>query len=125
MGSRKPFIEETANANQEAKISILVNAVYYFLESVFVVINEDHCRLVIIQNQKLIVDQCYDSLRGAKIAFYRMYKDKCCVKGLKTEWSISYSPDSRWLSEKLKTAMPQPIFQNKLLSSEAPLTNAI
>ena len=125
MGSRKPFIEETANAKQEAKISILVNAVYYFLESVFVVINEDHCRLVIIQNQKLIVDQCYDSLRGAKIAFYRMYKDKCCVKGLKTEWSISYSPDSRWLSEKLKTAMPQPIFQNTLVGSETPLSNAI
>jgi len=113
----------SANENEEAKVSILVNAVYYFLENVFIVIGEDHCRLVIIQNHKLIIDQCYDSLRGAKIAFYRMYKNKCCVKGLKTEWSITYSPDSEWLSERLNKVKPQPLFQDQLLTAENSATD--
>lgn len=126
MGSRKPFPEESVNnSGKETKISILVNSVYYFLESVFVVINEDHCRLIVIQGKKLIIDQCYDSLRGAKIAFYRMYKDKCCVKGLKTEWSITYAPDNKWLADKLNRVRPQPVFQPSLLNQEQPLGTGV
>lgn len=125
MGSHKLLSQDTKELVQDTKISILVNAVYYFLESVLIVINEDHCRLLIIQNRKLIVDECYDTLRGAKIAFYRMYKNKCCVKGLKTEWSIAYSPDSRWLSDKLKKVLPQPIYQPHILNRETAVPSAV
>lgn len=120
MGSQKPFSEhqDYYSAGKEAKVCMLINAVYFFLESVFIVIAEDHCRLVIIHNRKLIVDHCYDTLRGAKIAFYRMYKNKGCIPGVQNEWSSNYVPDKKWLSQKLKT-MPQPIFQPQVIETES------
>ena len=120
MGSQKPFSDhkEYFTAGKEAKICMLINAVYFFLESVFIVIAEDHCRLVIIHNHKLIVDQCYDSLRGAKIAFYRMYKNKGCIPGVNNEWSSSYVPDKKWLLQKLNTH-PQPMFQPQIVETDS------
>jgi hypothetical protein len=122
MGSHKPFTEsgEFIAPAKQTKICILVNAVYYFLESVFIVISEDHCRLVVIHNKKLIVDQCYETLRGAKIAFYRMYKDKGCVTAMSNEWSANYHPDSKWLEKRLKL-QPQPIYQDHLIKPEVRL----
>ncbi len=119
MGSRKPFPElgDYVVKGSDAKICILINAVYYFLESVFVVISEDHCRLVVIHSGKLIVDQCYDTLRGAKIAFYRMYKEKGCVSNMHNEWSANYEPESHWLKGRLNS-MPHPIFQEHIITPE-------
>lgn len=106
MGSQKKSLK-TANQNEEKTyICILINAVYFFLESVFIVLEGNQYRLVVIHNRKLIVDERYDSMRGAKIAFYRMYKEKTCAKGMRNEWSANYEPDKRWLSKKLE-AKPQ------------------
>jgi hypothetical protein len=108
MGNYNSYYEGGSYLSSEAKtrICILINAVYFFLESVFIVVEKDQYRLVVIHNRKLIVDERYDTIRGAKIAFYRMYKEKACAKGLRNEWSANYEPDKRWLSRKLE-AKPQ------------------
>ncbi len=104
MGNNNSFFGSGSHLTPEGKtrICMLINAVYFFLESVFIVVTKDHCRLVVIHNRKLIVDECYDTIRGAKIAFYRMYKEKACAKGLRNEWSANYEPDKRWLTKKLE-----------------------
>ncbi len=126
MASHKPFpsVGDYFSPNKETKVCMLINAVYFYLESVFVVIAEDHCRLIIIQSQKLIYDECYDSLRGAKIAFYRMYKEKGCVEGIRNEWSANYKPEKKWLSKKLKT-LPQPIYNPRIVADEHQLASSI
>ncbi|MCP5047623.1 MAG: hypothetical protein GY940_10655 [bacterium] len=120
MGSRKPFPEEglKLSSDPETHITILMNTVYYYLDSVFIVIAEDHCRLLALHNRKLVVDECYETLRGAKIAFYRMYKEKACVSGLKPEWSVGYVPEKEWLDERLE-AMPHPIYPSELVTRDS------
>ena len=126
MGSRNPFPEEglKLSSDTETQVTVLLNAVYYYLDSVFVVIAEDHCRLLAVHNQKLVVDDCYETLRGAKIAFYRMYKEKACVNGLKPEWSVGYSPEKEWLNKRLE-AMPHPIYPSRLVSRNSQVAEGI
>ena len=56
------------------KISLLTNSIYYFIECVFILDLHDHYRLVVLHLGRVLTDASYETLRGARIAFSKMYK---------------------------------------------------
>ena len=82
-------------------ISLLVNSIYFFLQCVFIIKAEDGYRLVALHNGKVLTDITYDSLRGARIAFSKLYGNKAWEEDVKAQWSHFYDPDSRWLAKKI------------------------
>lgn len=83
-------------------ISMLINSVYYFIECVFILDFHDHYRLVALHSGKVLIDASYETLRGARIAFSKLYGDKAWSEEIKAQWSHFYDPDARWLDEKTK-----------------------
>ena len=90
------------NSARSKEISILINSIFYFINSVFIIRNNDAYRLVAIHKGKLLIDNPYKTLRGAKIAFARLFGKRGWKEDLKANWSIFYKPDARWLKEKRK-----------------------
>jgi hypothetical protein len=87
-------------------ISMLINSVYYFIECVFILEFKDHYRLVALHNGKVLIDASYETLKGARIAFARLYGDKAWSEEIKAQWSHFYDPDTLWLEEKTKNILP-------------------
>jgi hypothetical protein len=83
-------------------ISMLINSVYYFIECVFILDFHDHYRLVALHGGKVLIDANYETIRGARIAFSKLYGDKAWSKEVKAKWSRFYDPDACWLEEKTK-----------------------
>jgi hypothetical protein len=81
---------------------MLNNSHHYFLEYVFIIAHEDFFELIVNHNGSLLTDEYYRTLKGAKIAFTKLYGFKAWEKGEKAEWSFFYEPDIRWLDEKLE-----------------------
>jgi intergrase/recombinase len=79
------------NTSEEVKISILRNAVYYFLQFVYLIREESGCRLVVIHQGRLLEDINYKTVKGAKIGFFRRYRWKKWGKGVKPDWT-TFSP---------------------------------
>jgi hypothetical protein len=90
----KPNLEDTK------EISILINSVYFFIEFVFILRFHDQYRLVVLHRRKVLTDAMYSTLKGARIAFSRMFRGKSWKEGTKAQWSPFYNPDCEWLSEK-------------------------
>ena len=49
----------------------------------------------------MLTDFKYETLRGAKIAFAKLYGNKAWREGIKAQWSHFYDPDASWMSEKI------------------------
>lgn len=79
--------------SQEMKgISLLANSFKYFLGHAFI-INYGGCyRLLVIHNWSLTTDRWYKTLRGARMAFLRLYQDRRWQKEDSPEWTSFYSP---------------------------------
>ena len=91
----------------DVEISILSNSPYYFLHSVFIVKEGEGegFRLVIIHNNRVLTDQRYETLRGARISFAKSYGDKAWVEDIQAQWTHFYPPDAKWLEAKLKVTV--------------------
>jgi hypothetical protein len=87
--------------NQEIEISMLLNAIHYFLDCVFIIHSHRQYRLLVFLSDKILVDQQYTSLKGAKIAFQKFYGDKACLEGIKARWD-EYIPESWWIKKKME-----------------------
>ncbi len=87
-------------------ISMLINSIHYFIQCVFILDFDDHYRLVALHNGKVLIDASYETLRGAKIAFAKMYGYKAWSEETKAKWSHFYDPDTRWLEAKTKDIRP-------------------
>jgi hypothetical protein len=85
------------------KVTVLENSIYYFLECVFIIIEDDRYRLVVAHQKQLLLNCVYNTLRGAKIAFSRMYLAKAWREDIKAEWTHPYPPELKWLKQKLPT----------------------
>jgi len=81
---------------------MLINSAYYFIGCVFILEFQDHYRLVALHGGKVLVDASYETPKGARIAFARLYGYKAWSKEIKAEWSHFYDPDTRWLEKKTK-----------------------
>lgn len=84
------------------RISILINGIFFFLECVFIeeIRESGEYRLVVSHKGRILTDRHYDSTRGARIAFSRLYKNQVWREGVRPEWSHFYPPDNKWLSNK-------------------------
>ena len=95
------FNSEDREKTGTTTISLLINSVYYFIECVFILSLCDGYRLVALHNGRVLTDASYESLKGARIAFTKLYSDKAWRRGTKAQWSHFYDPDLRWLEEKI------------------------
>ena len=101
-----PF--HTGHANQKVFISRLINSVYYSISTCFImestVSNQVEYRLLVIHKKKVLADRNYRTLRGAKIAFKRQFKNMAWIDDVAAEWSHFYPPNRDWIEEKLAAA---------------------
>jgi hypothetical protein len=86
------------------KIAILENAIFYFLNRVIIIKDEksDQYRLIVISKDQIIVDRLYDTPRGAKIAFARMFLNRAWSNEVRSSWSHYYRPYNKWLNKTLE-----------------------
>ncbi len=98
----KPAIQPGFQKEEAKKISILINSAYYFIECVYILILPGSCRLIVLHNGRVLTDRTYKTLKGARVAFTKMYKKKAWREGVKAEWSHLYDPEIKWLDEKTK-----------------------
>jgi len=84
------------------RISLLINSIYYFIESVFIMAVKEGYRLVVIHQGRLLTDEMYKTAGGARVAFIKRYGNKAWRDGVKAEWSRFYPPESNWLGDKFR-----------------------
>ena len=98
---RQP-LEKPMIAKEE--IYLLVNSIHYFLEFVLIVREPAGYRLIVTQGKKVLTDLRFKKLRGARIAFMKLYKKRGCTSEIKAQWSHAYSPEAKWLEQRLSPA---------------------
>lgn len=91
----------TAIMRDKIQISRLINSIFYFIDTVFILKKEDKFRLIALHGGNVLIDKTYKTNKGAKIAFTKFYKDKL-IEGIDAKWSHFYPPDRPWLDQKLK-----------------------
>lgn len=90
----------TDKRNQKIEISMLLNAIHYFLDCVFIIHSHRQYRLLVFLSDNILLDQQYTSLKGAKIAFQKFYGHQACIEGIKARWD-EYIPESWWIKKKM------------------------
>lgn len=80
-----------------ARVCTLINSIFYFVGNVFITDNGGTFRLVAYHNGNILIDQSYPTLRGAKIAFSKLFGYRSWRNNVRAEWSRFYSADTSWL----------------------------
>lgn len=88
-----------------AGVLVLINSAYYFLECVYILHKKGYYRLVVLQNSRVLTYKNYRTLRGAKIAFQKIYKNKAWKEGVKANW-ISSHPANCDLKDEIAAKEP-------------------
>ncbi|UCH95564.1 MAG: hypothetical protein JSV88_01615 [Candidatus Aminicenantes bacterium] len=101
MKKQEPLHQQQKTMESETTISRLLNSIYYFLDCVFIILSEGDYRLVILHHDKVIMDAHYNTLRGAKIAFAKFFREMAWAEDVQPQWSHLYHPELDWLDEKL------------------------
>ena len=106
MGSHDPYKSHPRtnlglSPVRQTLVSTLVNSVLYFLDSAVIILEAKHYRLVVFHNKQVLTDQGYETMRGAKIAFSKLFQYKAFLNA-KAEWSRLYPPEQKWLDSKLE-----------------------
>lgn len=103
MKQAKPGLSVAQQQREEPiKVSMLINSIFYFLESVFIMTVEDGFRLVVIHHGYLLTDETYKTPKGAKIAFLKFWSYKAWEENVKPQWSHFYPPETKWLDKKFQ-----------------------
>lgn len=92
-------------------ITLLNNSIHYFLSWVLIVHEPGNYRLMVVHNKKLLMDEIYPTIRGAKIAFSKIYKRFAYCQSVKPVWSPVYSPYQHWLEEKKAFPLQMPLVE--------------
>jgi hypothetical protein len=98
--------------NREVKqlsISRLLNSIYYSIGICFILKgskSDKPFRLLAIDDRekKVLFDGYYTSLKGARIAFVKFFKNQAWSENVAAEWSFFYPPDADWINEMLTIA---------------------
>ena len=88
---------------------LLINPAYYFLECVYILFKKGYYRLIVLHNSRVLTYRNYRTLRGAKIAFQKMYKDKAWKEGVKANWTPPYPGNCDLEKEKDTSAASEPL----------------
>jgi hypothetical protein len=92
----------TTTQDKPVEICVLINSILYFLSCVFIMHMGEKYRLVVLLNNRLLYEGFYNTVRGAKIAFSKLYREKSWVEKVKSKWTPLYQPEKPWLAEKVK-----------------------
>jgi hypothetical protein len=92
-------VELCQDEETKTKISRLINSIYYFIEFVFIIAENEGYRLVVIHQGELLTNQIYKTAKGARIAFLKFWGYRAWKEGVKPKWSIFYPPDAKWLKK--------------------------
>lgn len=87
---------------------LLINSIFYFLECVYILYKKDYHQLVVLHHNRVLTYKNYKTLRGAKIAFQRLYKNKAWKIGVKAQWTPPYQVDYDWLEKKDEVVTRKP-----------------
>jgi hypothetical protein len=88
---------------------LLINPAYYFLECVYILYKKGYYRLIVLHNSRVLTYRNYRTLRGAKIAFQKIYKNKAWKEGVKANWIPSYADNYHRVKEKDTVAVSEPL----------------
>jgi hypothetical protein len=100
MLSKTEIQPTTAIMQEKVQITRLINSIFYFIDLAFILKKEDKFRLIALHGGRVLIDKTYQTIRGAKIAFTKFYKDKL-IEDVDAKWSHFYPPDRPWLDQKL------------------------
>lgn len=90
---------------ESRRISILVDSILHILELVFIIEENKGYRLVVRHGGNVLIDKHFNSAKGARIAFSRLYpyKNKWEYKGYKrNSWTPFIHPEKQWLNKFVK-----------------------
>lgn len=91
--------------NKKVLISRLINSIYYSIGTCFIMtITNEVYRLLAIHGKKVLADRNYPTLRGARIAFKKQFKNLAWGDDVVAEWSHFYTPNRDWIDEMLSIA---------------------
>jgi hypothetical protein len=75
------------------KVSHLQNSIYYFLQGVSIIQQDSGYRLLVLHQGRLLDDNTYKTVKGARIGFSKRYKYKLWDQGVEPKWSPFYTPE--------------------------------
>ena len=85
---------------QDTMISMLLNAIHYYLDCVMILHLGYQFRLLVFHRSSVLLDRQYTSLKGAKIAFHKIYRHQACIDSVKARWD-EYVPECSWIEKKM------------------------
>ena len=88
---------------------LLVNPAYYFLECVYILFKKSYYQLIVLHNGRVLTCKNYRSLRGAKIAFQKIYKEKAWKEGVKANWTHPFPGNDDLEKEKDASPISEPL----------------
>ena len=88
---------------------LLINPAYYFLECAYILYQKGYYRLIVLHNSRVLTYRNYQTLRGAKIAFQKIYKNKAWKEGIKASWVPPYVGNYDLVKEKDAMAANEPL----------------
>jgi hypothetical protein len=94
---KKSLNPDNGNGNV-LKVSYLQNSIYYFLQEVSIIQQDSGYRLLVLHQGRLLDDNTYKTVKGARIGFSRRYKYKLWEQGVEPEWGPFYTPEERVLN---------------------------
>ena len=103
-------MEQSGNIG-DVDISRLTNSIHYYIDTCFIMDlsgtdrEKNRYRLLAFHEdgKKIFVDKYYPTLRGARIAFTRQFKNLAWSDDVVSEWSHFYPPDRDWIDYMLST----------------------
>ena len=95
-----------SHQSQKVSISLLINSIYYSISTCFILTEGNYYRLLAIRKDegKILIDKCFKTLKGARIAFAKKFKKLAWSDDVTAQWSPFYSPNREWIEEKLSGA---------------------
>lgn len=83
----------------EVEVSILINAVFYLLQTAVILTEDETYRLIVIQKGHIVLDKNFLTARGARIGFARKFKPDIQPGETKAEWGIFLKPETDWFEQ--------------------------
>ncbi|MCP4147996.1 MAG: hypothetical protein GY757_09635 [bacterium] len=85
------------------RISVLCNSNHYFLERAIIIEDTDGYRLIVMAKGRFFINEKYQTGKGARIAFLKIYGYKYCKPGvIEAEWTpLYYTKRNDWLLKQL------------------------
>ncbi len=113
MGSKKPlqlqpqlqFLRQDQDQEIEPTkpaVSLLLNSSLYFFHHVLIIKTEEVYRLMVIHNNRVLFDKNYETSKGARVGFAKYFKESAFYLLEENLWSHFYSPEKKWLDDRLK-----------------------